>query len=205
MPSPYQGQPITKWSSITDSLIAQHPITTDEIVVTVLKSWDDIFNSKIGSFFIGREIEPVPQIMSFLLHELVAHYLSLKHPGIYKVGTEKNEKDIHCITNNSLSIEIKGSSHPNQIFANRSYAQPQSGNGQKDKNGYYIAINFEKFEDVKPKLPKILMIRFGYLEHTDWIAQTAATGQQARLSADAYKYKLKQIYPKTKTELGLGL
>lgn len=194
--SPYQGKSVSQWSKITDRLIAKHPISTDEIVETVLKSWDDIFNSKIGSFFIGKEIEPVPQIMSFLLHELVAHYLSLKHPGIYKVGTEKTEKDIHCITDSSLSIEIKGSSHPNQIFANRSYAQPQSGNGQKDKNGYYIAINFEKFEDVKPNLPKILMIRFGYLEHTDWIAQNAATGQQARLGADVYRFKLKQIYPK---------
>lgn len=197
--SPYKGKPIAKWSSITDTLIAKHPITVDEIVETVLKSWDDIFNSKIGSFSIGKEIEPVPQIMSFLLHELVAHYLSLKYCGIYKVGTEKNEKDIHCITNETLSIEIKGSSHPNQIFANRSYAQLQSGIGQKDKNGYYIAINFEQFKDVKPNIPKILMIRFGYLEHTDWIAQTSATGQQARLTADVYRYKLKQIYPKLQT------
>lgn len=194
--SPYHGKTVAQWSAITDQLIANHPIKPDEIVETVLKSWDDIFNSKIGSFFIGKEIEPVPQIMSFLLHELVAHYLSIKHPGVYKVGTEKTEKDIHCITDSSLSIEIKGSSHPNQIFANRSYAQPQSGNGQKDKNGYYIAINFEQFKDVKPNLPKILMIRFGYLEHTDWIAQASATGQQARLGADVYRYKLKQIYPK---------
>lgn len=194
--SPYHRKSVTEWSAITDQLISNHPIKPDEIVETVLKSWNDIFNSKIGSFFIGKEIEPVPQIMSFLLHELVAHYLSLKHPGIYKVGTEKTEKDIHCITDSSLSIEIKGSSHPNQIFANRSYAQPQSGNGQKEKSGYYIAINFEQFKDVKPNLPKILMIRFGYLEHTDWIAQASETGQQARLGADIYRYKLKQIYPK---------
>ena len=194
--SPYKGKKGSDWSAITDELIAKHPMTTDEIVETVLKSWDDIFNSKIGSFSIGKEIDPNPQIMSFLLHELVAHYLSLKHPGVYKAGAVKSEKDIHCITNTSLSIEIKGSSHPNQIFANRSYAQPQSGIGQKDKNGYYIAINFEKFDVVKPNQPKILLIRFGYLEHTDWIAQAAATGQQARLSADVYNYKLKQIYPK---------
>ena len=193
--SPYHGKLVSQWSKITDQLIAKHPIPINEIVETVLKSWKDIFNSKIGSFYIGKEIEPVPQIMSFLLHELVAHYLSLKHPGVYIVGKEKTEKDIHCIKDSSLSIEIKGSSHPNQIFANRSYAQPQSGKGQKNKNGYYIAINFEKFEDVKPNLPKILMIRFGYLDHTDWIAQASATGQQARLGADVYRYKLKQIYP----------
>ena len=200
--SPYQGKQVDKWSKITNQLIAKHPIKPDEIVETVLKSWDDIFNSKIGSFYPRKEIEPVPQIMSYLLHELVAHYLSLKHPGVYKIGTEKYEKDIHCIADSSLSIEIKGSSHPTQIFANRSYAQPQSGNGQKDKNGYYIAINFEQFKDVKPKLPKILLIRFGYLEHTDWIAQYSATGQQARLGSDVYRHKLKQIYPKL-TEITL--
>ena len=90
--SPYFGKTVAEWSAITDQLIANHPITPDEIIETVLKSCDDIFNSKIGSFSIGKEIEPVPQIMSFLLHELVAHYLTLKHPGIYKVGTLKSEK-----------------------------------------------------------------------------------------------------------------
>ena len=92
--SPYHGKLVSQWLKITDQLIAKHPIPINEIVETVLKSWKDIFNSKIGSFYIGKEIEPVPQIMSFLLHELVAHYLSLKHPGVYIVGKEKTEKDI---------------------------------------------------------------------------------------------------------------
>jgi len=193
--SPYFEKDMSEWSKITDDLIAQHPITPEEIVETVLKSWDDIFNSKIGSFSIGKEIFPSPQIISFFLHELVAHYLSLKHPGIYKVGTLKSEKDIHSLIDDSLSVEIKGSSHPSQIFANRSYAQPQSGLGQKEKNGYYITINFEKISGTSPVRPKILSIRFGYLDHTDWIAQIAATGQQARLSPNVYSYKLKKIYP----------
>jgi hypothetical protein len=198
--SPYYEKNISQWSTITDELIAKHPISTEEIVETVLKSWNDIFNSKIGSFFIGQEIFPSPQIMSFFLHELIAHYLSLKYPEIYKVGKEKKEKDIHCITDNTLSIEIKASSHPSQIFANRSYAQPQTEKVQKDKDGYYITVNFEKFENNLPAFPKIIAIRFGYLEHTDWIAQSSSTGQQARLSSDVYKYKLKKIYSKTQTE-----
>lgn len=198
--SPYFEKEISQWSGITNELIAKHPILGDEIVETVLKSWNDIFNSKIGSFFIGKEIFPSPQIMSFFLHELIAHYLSLKYPEIYKVGKEKKEKDIHCMVDDKLSIEIKASSHPSQIFANRSYAQPQSEKVQKDKDGYYITVNFEKFENNLPAYPKIIAIRFGYLEHTDWIAQSSSTGQQARLSPDVYKYKLKKIYPKTQTE-----
>ncbi len=193
----YNPKDSSDWQKVTDSLVDYHPLNDKEIVDVVLQSWDDIFNSQIGSFYIGKEIFPTPQIMSFLLHELVAHYLSLKYKQLYKVGVNKNEKDIHHLKDDSLSVEIKASSHPNQIFGNRSYAQPSSGKGQKNKNGYYITINFEKFPKDRSRRPEILIIRFGYLEHSDWIAQTAATGQQARLAPNVYKYKLKTLYTKT--------
>ncbi|MFK7946363.1 MAG: ScaI family restriction endonuclease [Saprospiraceae bacterium] len=194
MNSPYHGVEVENWQEVTNKLIAKHPLSDKEIIEVVLKSWDDIFNSQIGSFSIGKEIFPTPQIMSFFLHELVAHYLSLRYRSVYRVGVAKNEKDIHHITNQSLSVEIKGSSNKKQIFGNRSYAQPNSGKGQKDKNGYYITINFEKFPKNQSRRPEILIIRFGYLEHTDWIAQKSSTGQQARLGPDVYKYKLKELY-----------
>ena len=192
MKSPYKGKAIEKWLGITKRLINKHPLK-NEIVETVLQSWEDIFNSKMGSFSIGKEIFPEPQIMSFFLHELVAHNLSLKYPEVYKVGAPKKEKDIHHITDPSLGIEIKASSNKDKIFANRSYAQPSSGTEEKDKNGYYIAINFEKFSTSREK-PMIKLIRFGYLEHEDWIAQKSSTGQQAHLSSLAYKYKLITLY-----------
>lgn len=193
MESPYTNLPQEKWLDKTKELIDKHPLK-NEIKDIVLKSWKDIFNSKIGSFSIGKEIFPSPQILSFFLHELVAHYLSLKYPDRYKVGELKEEKDVHDMQDSSMGIEIKGSSHPTQIFANRSYAQPSSDSETKDKNGYYITINFEKVSKSNPH-PKITKIRFGYLEHKDWIAQKAATGQQARLSPEAYQYKLLEIYP----------
>lgn len=192
MKSPYQGKPEERWKGITTRLINKHPLK-DEIVRVVLQSWEDIFNSKMGSFSIGKDIFPSPQIMSFFLHELVAHNLSITHPGVYKVGEAKKEKDIHHMTDPSLGIEIKASSHKDQIFANRSYAQPSSDSETKDKNGYYVAINFEKFSK-KVKRPRIRLIRFGYLEHKDWIAQTSSTGQQARLSPQAYESKLITLY-----------
>lgn len=198
MSSPYKNKKVKDWEAITEALLKKHPLKEKEIVDVVLQSWDDIFNSKIGSFQIGKDIFPTPQIMSFFLHELVAHYLSLSHKELYTVGTTKSEKDIHHTEDETLSVEIKGSSHPNQIFGNRSYAQPDSGNGQKNKDGYYITINFQKFTSAN-KHPEILIIRFGYLEHSDWIAQTAATGQQARLATDVYRYKLKTLYERAKT------
>lgn len=196
--SPFHGKDFSSWKKITLKLIDKHPIKAKEIVDTVLKSWDDIFQSKIGSFNIGKEIFPSPQILSFLLHELVAHYLSLKYPEIYKVGKIKHEKDIHCITDASLSVEIKASSDPRKIYANRSYAQPATAKGQKIKDGYYITINFQKFAANSTDLPKILLIRFGYLEHTDWRPQPAATGQQATLPPGVYLSKLITIYDYSK-------
>lgn len=193
MNSPYANLPIEKWYEITKNLIDKH-LLKNKIVDVVLKSWNDIFVSKIGSFNIGKEIYPSPQIMSFLLHELTAHYLSLEFPQEYKVGVLKNEKDVHNIIDDSLSIEIKASSNPSQIFANRSYAQPSIVATSKNKDGYYIAINFEKCTAINCN-PKILKIRFGYLEHSDWIPQSSPTGQQARLSSNADKYKLITLYP----------
>lgn len=140
MESPYKDLPKSKWIRKTNELVNAHPLF-HEIKDVVLKSWDDIFSSKIGSFSIGKEIFPSPQILSFFLHELVAHNLSLKYPDLYKVGKLKNEKDVHNIENPSLGIEIKGSSNGTQIFANRSYAQPSSKSEIKDKNGYYLTIN----------------------------------------------------------------
>lgn len=192
MASPYDSLSEDKWIDKTLELINSHPLK-DEIKDIVLKSWDDIFNSKIGSFSIGKEIFPSPQIISFFLHELVAHSLSLKYPNRYKVGELKNEKDVHDMIEPSMGIEIKASSNPTQIFANRSYAQPSSEDEIKDKNGFYLAINFEKISKSNPR-PKIRLIRFGYLEHGDWIAQQSETGQQARLSPLAYQSKLIEIY-----------
>lgn len=194
MESPYKNLEVSKWKSKTEELINKHPLK-DKIVEIVLKSWSDIFQSKVGSFTIGKEITPSPQIMSFFLHELVAHYLSLEYPTEYKVGTSKKEKDIHNLKHPELGIEIKASSNPRHIFANRSYAQPSSSSEEKDKNGYYIGINFEKFSETT-QTPQILQIRFGYLEHSDWIAQRAATGQQARLSLVADRNKFLVLYKK---------
>ncbi len=168
-----------------------HPLKK-ELKDIVLDSWKQIFDSKIGEYQIGKDIFPSPQIISFFLHELVAHNISQKHSE-YRVGVSKDEKDIHCISNIKLGIEIKGSSNKSQIFANRSYAQPSSESEVKSKNGYYLAINFEKLSKDTPN-PKILLIRFGYLVHEDWIPQASETGQQARLAPKTYNEKFEILY-----------
>lgn len=191
--SPYQGKTENDWLPITEGLLSRHPLKKEEIAEVVLECWKDIFESGIGAkpFKIGIDIIPGPQIMSFLLHELIALEFERRYPGIWRKDKNKNDKDLVCLVDENYSTEIKASSHPNQVFGNRSYAQPRIGDG-KSKNGFYITINFDQPKNTN--LGRIRIVRFGWLDHSDWIAQKAATGQQARISAHAYRYKLMELY-----------
>jgi ScaI restriction endonuclease len=184
---PYKNIPIEDWLKVTNQLIDQHPLDKNDIVEIILYAWDEIFNASIGGLKIGSDFMPNPQMLGFFIETLTAIFLAKKYPTIWKHGKTKEEKDIVCLSDTYFSIEVKSSSSPKQIFANRSYAQEQSDTSTKNKNGYYLTINFEK--TVAPILPKITLIRFGYIEHSDWRAQKSEKGQQASLSPDVYKHK----------------
>jgi len=192
--SPYEGLPHDEWTARTEDLIKAHPISEQEIKDAVFEAWQLIFSSNIGGLQIGQDIFPEPQIMSFLLHELIPHTLAKKRPGLCKVGKSKTEKDIHYVPDPKFSIEVKASSNPTNVYANRSYAQENSTNALKIKDGYLLAVNFKKFEEGSEELPVIGKIRFGYIEHSDWKAQKSEKGQQAYLMKEAKKLKLKTIY-----------
>lgn len=192
MASPYAGLPVSEWEKRTRQLIAEHPLDSREIYEVVHRVWGSIFDSKIGSkpFRIGGDIFPRPQIMAFLLHELIALEFAYRYPGVWRRDETADEKDLVYIPDEKYSIEIKTSSSAKSIFGNRSYAQ-ETASAKKSKSGYYLAINFEKFSSAKR--PEITMVRFGWLDHSDWIGQAAATGQQARLEPDVERYKLLRL------------
>jgi len=192
--SPYFDKDREEWLNITNELIESHPLTEDDIVNTCLSAWDDMFRTEIGGakLRIGTDIFPTPQIIGYFLHELIPAEIEKKYPSTWRKDESASEKDLVCLNDDYFSTEVKTSSNKDKIFGNRSYAQ-ESITGKKSKSGFYITINF-----TTPKkngnAPKINIIRFGWLDHTDWIAQLSASGQQARLSPDAYNYKLKVIY-----------
>jgi len=210
MITPYFEKDISQWLDITKVLIDEHPLDIAEIVEVTLTSWKQIFDSRIGPLSIGEQIFPSPQIMSNILHELIPYNLTEKFGRNYRIGNSKNEKDIVYTPDLKYSIEVKASSSKNDIYANRSYAQPMQVLDGKNKDGYYIAVNFEKFKinsdgEYKSKIidinglveyPSITLIKFGYLEHTDWIPQKSSKGQQARLSVESKRNKLLTIYCK---------
>ena len=125
-------------------------------------------------------------------------YLAKRHPNAWRKEIDKADKDLVYIPNPDYSVEIKTSSSANGIYGNRSYGQENSDNNSgKSKDGYYITVNFEKFEPGNPDFhPIIKKIRFGWIDHSDWHAQRAATGQQASLSTEARDNKLLLIYDK---------
>jgi hypothetical protein len=194
MIGPYANIDENEWQSKTIELINDHPLDSKEIVEVVLSCWETIFESRLGGKFrIGYEIQPKPQIMGFLLHELIPLELQSRYPSEWRPEKEKFDKDLVYIPNPSNSIELKTSSHPTQIFGNRSYAQEQIGN-VKSKNGYYLTVNFEKFNS--RGLPRVTQVRFGWLDHSDWIGQASSTGQQARIRPESDRAKLLKIYSK---------
>lgn len=194
--SPYTQIPEEKWQDITKNLIKKHPLSVDLIKETVLSSWNIILTTRLGKYQIGENIFPKPQIMGFFLHELIPLEISAKISGWKKDDTD-SEKDLVCISDSTFSIEIKTSSSDGKIYGNRSYSQ-KTTKSKKDKSGYYLAINFEKFT-TSNKNPKITKIRFGWLDHDDWTGQVAQTGQQASLSKQVEQSKLLEIYPQNNT------
>ena len=195
MINPYENKNEDEWFDITCNLIKNHPLDMDIMVDTVLETWEDIFNSSFGKndIKIGVDIFPTPQIMGFLLHELILINLKAKlSSDDWVKDKEVSEKDLVYRPNLDYSVEIKTSSDKKRIFGNRSYAQ-KSDNPKKSKTGYFLAVNFEKFNESTN--PKIRKISFGWLNHEDWRGQKAQTGQQANLPAIIYETKLLEVYP----------
>ncbi len=187
--SPYDNVPIQEWGTVTRRLIEEHPLSKEVIVDVVISSWKSIFDSSLGTkgFKIGKDIFPKPQIIGFLLHELIPLELAAKYPTMWRGEKNTSDKDIIYIPDDHYSIEVKTSSNPAHIYGNRSYAQDTTDK-KKVKSGYYLAVNFDKV--VKDKISQITLIRFGWLDADDWIGQKAATGQQSHLSPDVENNKL---------------
>ena len=184
--NPYEGKSVEAWQSITKELVEAHPLTP-YIVDLCLKSWQSILHGKINTYLnlTISEMRISPQATGALLHDVIPEYIEKNIQGFRK-GIGK-EKDIVCEYDDLFSMELKTSSQKS-IYGNRSYAKSGSGKG---KSGYYLTINFEK---IFKNDPKILLIKMGWLDFTDWRGQKSETGQQASLTKDARDSKFIILY-----------
>lgn len=193
MGSPYENKPVDQWSAITEKLVNAHPISRENFIKSVKSAWKLITEGKLCGYTIGSQIKPRPQIMGFLLHEIIPLEIIKVAGNDWRREQAKDDKDIVCISKPKFSFEIKTSSNKNKIFGNRSYGQTATNVGRVtkvDKSGYFLAINFEKFSDEQSEPPELYKIRFGWLDATDWKSQSSSTGQQASLSLDVERNKL---------------
>lgn len=195
---PYEGKHESEWPYITKQLIEQFPLDMDIIKNIVLESWDEIFTitNKKKDFIIGTTTYPKPQMMGFFLEELITQKINKLDPHTWIPDSTGYSKDLENIKDPKYSVEIKTSSSPRNIYGNRSYGQ-KGESAKKSKDGYYLAVNFEKFNKKNTHFkPEIKLIRFGYLNYYDWNSQKSSTGQQARILAHVEKAKLLPIYIK---------
>ncbi len=187
--SPFQGDPSSEWIRARDKLIVQHPLELNTLKDLVFHSWNQLLETRIGhpseDIRIIRDVEVPTQTISAFLEAIMATRLSSMDSN-WRRGSEA-EKDLILVPDPRYSIELKTSGQiTTHIFGNRSYAQ-QSPTGQmkKGKSGYYLTVNF--WHD------RIFLIRFGWIDHSDWKGQKAATGQAATLPTEVYRYKLRVL------------
>lgn len=190
MASPYQNKPVEQWVSITQQLIHHHPLKANLILDACLISWQRLWNTRVGDNTVGfplAEIDPPATVIGYMFEKLFAKELATRFPEQWR-GGNGSEKDLHCITDESLSVEMKASGQLGyKIYGNRSYGQvlENSDAAKKDKSGYYITINFHG--------KTLTLVRFGWIDSFDWQAQKSPTGQMAGLPPEVYQYKLLTI------------
>lgn len=190
MTSPYSSFPIEKWQEVTARLLKEHPLKPEQILEVVQNAWNRLWKTKVGDQSLGfslQDIDPPATVVGYFFEKLFSKELAAKFPTIW-IGGSGAQKDIHCLIDDSKSIEMKTSGQMGtKIFGNRSYGQKvENADAQKkDKSGYYITVNF--FAQA------LTLVRFGWIDADDWQAQKSPTGQMAGLGDDIYRYKLMPI------------
>lgn len=153
-------------------------------------SWSRLWNTWVGDGNVGfpiAEINPPATVIGYMFEKLFAKELAIRLPGAWRGGVG-SEKDLHCLTDESKSVEMKASGQLGyKIYGNRSYGQvlENADAAKKDKSGYYITVNFYG--------QTLTLLRFGWIDASDWQAQKSPTGQMAGLGPEVYAHKLLPI------------
>jgi len=186
--SPYAGQPAKKWKEITQSLLAVHPLKENVILEVALLAWQKVWATTIGT---GRtairltDLDVPATVIGYFFEVLFAKEMENRFPGQWRGTRNKEEKDLVYIPDLTLSVELKTSGQLGyKVYGNRSYGQKlqKAELAKKEKSGYYITMNFYK--------RTLTLLRFGWIDASDWRPQASPTGQMAGLSDKVYQNKL---------------
>lgn len=168
-----------------------HPLYYS-LVKIITDCWEKLGDNEIDNIKIFRIMDM--QCVGGALEKLIAKNIDEKFKDNENeckkwegCPNNKKDKDVVCLYNPDYSFEIKTSSNKGlRVFGNRSYSNV-SEHAIKSRDSYVLTIN------VDLENWKICLIRFGKLNREDWIGQKSSTGQQARITKNAYQNKLKII------------
>ena len=186
--SPYQNKQQSEWKSITEELITNYPLSTDEILEISLIAWEKLWGTEVGGTIKLVEVDLPATVIGYFFQKLFSYELSKRYPNEWKGEKEKSDKDLVNIKNPTFSTEMKASGQLGyKIFGNRSYNQ-QGFNEEttgKDKSGFYITINFYS--------QTLTLISIGWIDQNDWNSQEEV--QRYSMNYCAYRYKDRNMRP----------
>jgi hypothetical protein len=186
--SPYTGDPSASWVAVTQQLLNAHPLKASELRDAALAAWGTLWHTTIGTGETAprlSELRVPATIVGYFFEVLLVRELEHRQPGLWRGTQSKDEKDLVCVADPSLSVEIKASGQAGfRVYGNRSYGQKSENEllVKKEKSGYFITVNFYQ--------RTLNLLRFGWIDADDWVPQRASTGQMAGLRQAVYDYKL---------------
>jgi len=202
--SPYHGLEETQYKKKTEELVNAHPLKLCEIKNIALFCWDILWKTRIGENKTGinlKELDVPATVVGYFFEKLFAKELNRKYPDEWRGCIAKDQKDLVYNPNPYYSIEIKTSGQlGTKIYGNRSFNQKgikKDDSERKDKSGFYITVNF--FNQT------ITLIRFGWIDFSDWQPQKSPTGQMSGLPDYVYSFKLIEIQGKYRWESPIRL
>ncbi len=188
MTSPFAGKPESTWLSITRQLVNTHPLKYTELLDATTTAWATLWQTTVGSGSLSVKLSDlkVPAtIVGYFFEVLLARELERRDPTLWRGNLSKEDKDLVYIPDPAYSVEIKTSGQAGfKVFGNRSYGQKPSADRtqKKEKSGYYITVNF--FNQT------LTLMRFGWIDASDWDPQESPSGQMAGLKKSVYDNKL---------------
>lgn len=195
--SPYAGvslQHTRARRAVTAVLLDAHPLFRDEAALSrlVVEAWHDLWGSRLGRARAAPTFADLGtdvlngQIVGAMFEALLARHLTGFTDGAHtwRRGRAATEKDFVCEQDPALSFELKTSGCGTKLYGNRSYGHA-TARSTKRRDGYYLTVNYVG--------TRILMIRAGWLDNSDWKPQSHASGQASTLFSHAYHAHLRTV------------
>lgn len=158
-----------------------HVLSHDTLLTIIQNAWKALWKVEIANMPIQRlhlDAQVIGKLFQELMHwELHAADPRWQHPdGPRKRGNP----DFVCVTDPTQSFELKMCGQPGsaRVFGNRCSSHNFAAANGKCRDSWLLTINYSG--------QRINLVRFGYVLGSDWVGQSSATGNAARLKHEAY-------------------